>query len=535
MDKNPIRIKQMLSAATLLVLMFFTSAKVSSASPLPQAQFHTVQANEYWGSIAAAYGVPVELLWQANGVTNPTLLREGQRLFIPKTGYRPGESILVFDIAPNGSIWQAALQSGNMLSSLLLLNGLDSPAQAIGQQIYALNKQGSVAQIPSQPTPRPAPTAKATVPEPATSEPDATQPVVIEGALRRSRMGIQGHFSVPEGDLSKLLKLAKKAGFTWVKYQVDWSRTEYLPGRYSVELDQLDSFMQEATVRDYNVLLSIVKAPDWARNTTEEDGPPADYNAYNEFVKMIVLRYKYQIAAIEIWNEPNLRREWNGATLSGYEYVRLLAGAYGIIKSVYPEGDITVVSAGLAPTGINDGVSAVDDRRYLHQMYEAGLPNYADAVGIHPYSWANPPWLHCCNDPTGPPTHNNHPSFFFLDTIEDYRAIQATFGDSDRQLWATEFGWGTMDGLGLPIPEDAPFFAYVNQEQQAQYILEAFLMTQEWDYMGPMFLWNLNVAALDEFDHNQAGYSIILDIKQPRPAYTLLLETPKIEDHKDEK
>jgi hypothetical protein len=38
---------------------------------------------------------------------------------------------------------------------------------------------------------------------------------------------------------------------------------------------------------------------------------------------------------------------------------------------------------------------------YIHKaswgMYAAGVEQWADGIGIHPYSAANPPWSHCCN------------------------------------------------------------------------------------------------------------------------------------------
>jgi hypothetical protein len=322
--------------------------------------------------------------------------------------------------------------------------------------------------------------------------------------------------------------VAYQLQFTWVKVQVDWSIIEYAPDQYSIELDKLDAFMQDATTRELYILLSVVKAPDWARATVEEDGPPRDYQEYYDFLRFLIERYSYRINAMEVWNEPNLRREWNGAAMSGGEYVRLLSGAYQTIESMDPR--ITVISAGLAPTGVTNETS-IDDRLYLRQMYEAGLAANTDVVGIHPYGWANPPQLRCCNDPSGPPTHNNHPTFFFLNTIEDYRAIQTEFGDSSRQLWATEFGWGTMEGLSLPLPNDQPFFEFVNQEQQSRYIRDAYLMAQQWDFMGPMFLWNLNVATLDGYvDPNQAGYSILIDINHARAAYNVLRDTPKSDE-----
>jgi hypothetical protein len=295
-------------------------------------------------------------------------------------------------------------------------------------------------------------------------------------------------------------------------------------------LTALDLFVDDAYNRNLRVMLSVAKAPDWTRSTTEEDGPPVDYNTYYEFLKFLVQRYKFKLSAVEIWNEPNLGREWRGAPLSGSEYVRLLAGAYQTVKSAYPEGSIAVVSAGLAPTGVNDGVNAVDDRTYLRQMYQAGVASYADAIGIHPYSWGNPPWTRCCGNWGGAPSHNEHPTFFFLNTIEDYRSIQAEYGDSGRQLWATEFGWGTMDGLDRAFPPDAPFFSYVSADQQAQYILEAYRMAQEWDFMGPMILWNLNIASIPGSDDNQSGYSIMKQDEKPRPAYERLRDAPKTDE-----
>lgn len=523
-----------------ILFVVLTTAGLADASRIlaePDAQvgFHTVEDGDTWRSIAALYRTPVSQLWRSNGVTNPALLQAGQRLLIPTTSATAAPDVTGYTTTAGQSFWLAAIQSGVSASEILIINGLDSPTEAVGQQIFAPNNQGGVAQIPVPPTPLPTPVVETPPTEPQPTEititgAEGSLPIVRDAPLQRSLMGIQGHFSIPDDDRDAMLRMAKQAGFTWLKYQVDWSNTEYSPGKYSIELDKLDIFMHHARTKKFNILLSIAKAPDWARNTQEEDGPPVDYGAYNEFVKFIVLRYKQDIAAIEIWNEPNLGREWRGAELSGHEYVRLLAGAYDTIKSVYPEGNIVVISAGPAPTGINDGVDAVDDRVFLRQMYEAGLPQYADAVGVHPYSWANPPWIRCCGSPDGPPIYNDHPSFFFLNTIEDYRAIQAEYDDLDRQLWATEFGWGTTDGLGFPVPEEAPYFAYISGDQQARYIHDAFVMAQAWDFMGPMFLWNLNVAALRNFDNNQAAYSIVSGIYQPRAAYNVLKDAPKVDD-----
>lgn len=516
-------------AGAVLALAFLLT-QTAKALPGQQINFYTVQDDDSWTSIALRFGVTADDVWRANGVTNPTLLASGQRLYIPGSdAATPNAPTLVFEVGQSASMRQAAVASGNGFSSLLAFNGLSSSVAALGQTLYAPDRRDDiqVAAAPtSPPTPEPTPTSEE-------SEEEDDQPIEIpEGALLRSHFGVQGHFLIDDLRRERLLDLAAyNIEFGWIKQQVPWDQIEYGPDQYSdVMLESLDKFVDDAFNRRVNIMLSIVKAPDWARSTTEEDGPPINYDDYNDFVKFIVLRYKGKIDAIEVWNEPNLGREWRGAPLNGAEYVRLLAGAYNTIKTVYPEGDITVISAGLAPTGINDGVTAVDDRVYFRQMYEAGVQNWADAIGIHPYGWGNPPWTRCCGDWGGAPTHNDHRTFFFLDTIDDYRAIQAEYGDSDRQLWATEFGWGTMDGLDRPVPEDSPFFAYLDQGKQADYIVEAFRMGQEMDFMGPMILWNLNIAIFQGSDNSQSGYSILELQDRPREAFRRLRDTPKVDD-----
>src|SRR5262249_59496432 len=112
-----------------------------------------------------------------------------------------------------------------------------------------------------------------------------------------------------------------------------------------------------------------------ARKTNTEDGPPTDFNDYANFLTAIATRYKGRVLAYEIWDQPNIRRSWNGRPLSAASYVELLRVAYGAIKAVDP--GIVVVSAGLAPTGFNDGVNAISDRVFLRQAYTAGLASYS--------------------------------------------------------------------------------------------------------------------------------------------------------------
>jgi hypothetical protein len=100
----------------------------------------------------------------------------------------------------------------------------------------------------------------------------------------------------------------------------------------------------------------------------------------------------------------------------------------------------------------------------------------------------------------------------------------------NSKLWATEFGWGTYDGIltdgaDAPAPASAQQFGLINDEQQAQYTLRAIELMQSpplSDWVEVAFLWNLNYAVGRlpvENGQEQAGYSLLNVDGYPRLLY----------------
>ena len=149
------------------------------------------------------------------------------------------------------------------------------------------------------------------------------------------------------------------------------------------------------------------------------------------------------VDAVEVWNEPNLLREWYGTPMTG-EYL------YGLFQPRL-RGHPRVFARHHhyhSRARARRGLRRFHRRPlWLQQLYGAGLAQYGTyvAVGIHPYGWANTPDARCCANPSR--GWDNQPQFFFLDTIEDYRAIMVANGHGSAQLWTTEFGWATFEGL----------------------------------------------------------------------------------------
>ncbi len=311
----------------------------------------------------------------------------------------------------------------------------------------------------------------------------------------------------------------------WVKVQVSWKLYQPYPDAYAEDrFAELDALVEAAAANDIRVLLSVSKAPEWSRPTTEMDGPPADYALYNQFMNFLANRYKDRVAAYELWNEPNLQREWNGSPLNAADLTRLIAsGAAGVRAA---GSSATLISAAPATTGINDGLTAIDDRLFLRGMLDAGIAQVVDGIGVHPYGWANPPDSSFAAPDPSVPTHNDHPSFFFQDTIADYQAMLAEYG-AGSPLWVTEFGWGSFDQLsddeGDPArpPQGAEFMSDVTEWEQAVYLLRALELGAE-NSVGPMIIWNLNFGPLLGHEYSETGYSILRPDGTRRPAYRSL-------------
>lgn len=366
--------------------------------------------------------------------------------------------------------------------------------------------------------------------------------------LRRELMGIQAYAYLEIPNWWMMVDRAQFMGLGWIKTQVNWAEMEPEPGVFAAPFTVLRDNLIYAGQRGFQIMISVVNAPDWARPPEargNQDGPPADPQQLANFIGTLLDQWGTgYINAIEIWNEPNLLREWTGRPMTGSEYRRYFEPAYAAIRA--RSSEIVVITAGPAPAGDTPGGS-VNDRTWLRQLYASGLPTSDPnfAIGIHPYGWANPPDARCCASPSQ--GWDDQRFFFFLDNIADYRQIMIENGHENGRLWATEFGWATFQGLryrdhvsGPPaIPPADPGLGWMNlltEAQQAEYILRAFELAQTGElstFMGPMILWNLNFASLEGFVNenapslSDAGFSVLNSDWAPRPIYDLLQNSPR--------
>lgn len=385
-----------------------------------------------------------------------------------------------------------------------------------------------------------------TSPEPE-AIPDEQPPAPMPGP--DFAYGIEARFT--EGNAPELAAQLANLGVTWVKHEIFWRDLE--PQQGQIDFSALDALVSAAGANGLQILLTVTHAPDWARSFQLEDGPPDDYATFGAFMSAIAARYPGQISAYQIWNEPNLRRNWSSIEhpIDPNSYAQLLQVAYDAVKGA--DAGAQIISAGLAPTGLNDAfnapnpfnpetnrieVNAIDDRVFLDGLYQQGIAAAIDAIGVHPMGWANPPDSRCCDAAPGVESHFEASSLYFIETLEAYRAIMSQYGDSAKPLWVTKFGWGASEDLPPaqqprnPDPnvagdrgQDATniFITYTTLQAQADYIARAYAIGAEAGYIGPMFLYNFNGCQFPgNFGIESCYYSLISPNGAPRPAYQAL-------------
>jgi spore germination protein YaaH len=376
---------------------------------------------------------------------------------------------------------------------------------------------------PQPPTPTPAPTpTPRPVAEAAPAAP-AAQPAVASAVGNLPfDYGIQVD---PRGDKAANIGHVQGLGFRWVKLQMPWKDVEPSPGNY--QWGTWDDVIGAYSAAGIKVLLSIPKAPDWARPSNTDrsvEGPPADYATFASFLGQVATHFKGRVQAIEVWNEQNLWYEGGGSPMPPDQYVAMLGAAYQAIKAADPA--MIVVSGAPTPAG-DVGGKAIDDINYLNGMYAAGLKNVSDAIGAHPSGYNCPAtgdWQ-TITDPTATsfrgPFDNRHHSWCFRGTMEGYRNVMVANGDGSKTIWPTEFGWASSSN-------PAPGYEYARDntlQEQAQWTVEAYQQAKQWGWVGTMFLWNLDYGV------TAAGTELaqwgVLQPGGPAPIYPALAGMPK--------
>ncbi len=321
------------------------------------------------------------------------------------------------------------------------------------------------------------------------------------------------------------LTLAKDAGFTWVKQRFEWRYVEKTEAD-TFEWQEPDRVIDAINKNGLGIVARIDNQPEWARadGIFPASGPPDKNQDFTDFLKKFTQRYKGKVQAYEIWNEPNLSREWGNAAPSAQAYTELLRVSYETIKKNDPEA--IVISAGLSPTSEQTD-RARADVTFLREMYQAGAQQHFDMLGVHAPGFKAAPETDPAQIARDPALNNNDPSaeearrVYGFRHVEDMRAVMQEFNDGNKQISLMEMGW-TSD----PRPDSPYRWHAVSEQEKGEYLARAFTYAaQNWSpWIGHMTVIYLPDPGWTP-DMEQTHWGITNPDGTARPAYDALKAT----------
>ncbi len=324
------------------------------------------------------------------------------------------------------------------------------------------------------PTPTPLPT-----PVPVVSAPIVTtNPApVVSAPVPVGNISIELGGQVQEHSLSnpRAINAMRQAGMTWMKIQVKYSGSE-----------DLHSMIQQAHGQGFKILISAVGYP--------EDLARGGAAYVSDFAHWLGRVASWGADAIEVWNEPNLDREWPQGQISGTAYANMLRSAYQQIKNANP--NVLVISAAPAPTGTDLPGRVMPDNTWLRELVAAGGVDYMDCVGVHYNEGIVPP-----SQSTGDPRDNYYTRYFYSGMLIGYLSIIP-----DRPLCFTELGYVTSQGYG-PLPSGFAWGANTTVQQQADWLAQAAILASNSGSVRLFIVWNIDFTRYDS--DPQGGYAII--------------------------
>ncbi|MDZ4765546.1 MAG: hypothetical protein SGI73_13430 [Chloroflexota bacterium] len=377
---------------------------------------------------------------------------------------------------------------GNYAVNVEVIEGGTSRAQRAGAALAVFAPTLTPTPLPtSTPTPTPAPT----IPAPPQAVAAAANPIAPlqtggggaavrpgAGSIAGGSFEYGGHVTSTSSDVA--VGAMQRAGMRWMKEQI-----RYAPG---MDGSVADPIVAAAHNRGFKVLIGIVGYPG------DLAGGGAGYVA--GFAAFAAGVAGTGPDAIEIWNEPNIDREWPTGMISGSLYADLLRQSYQAIKNT--NGSVMVISAAPAPTGAEAAYpgQVMNDDRWLREVVAAGGMNYMDCVGAHYNEGIIAP-----SSRGGDPRDGYYTRYFF-GMLDTYWSITG----GARPICFTELGFLTPEGYG-GLPDYFAWAQNVTLAQQSAWLAEAAALASQSGRVRLMIIWNVDFTVWGS--DPMAGYAII--------------------------
>ncbi|MAS33096.1 MAG: hypothetical protein CL610_03755 [Anaerolineaceae bacterium] len=291
--------------------------------------------------------------------------------------------------------------------------------------------------------------------------PDLPDPVAGSAAVGGFELG--GHVLELNGNTVSLMQ---RAGMNWVKKQVEFKLGD--------DPSKAKGIIDQAKANGFKVLLGI----------KGDKAQMGDFNSYvNSFADFVGGVAALGADAIEVWNEPNIDREWPAGSINGNSYTQLLAPAFNAIKS--RNANTLVISGAPAPTGFfgaaGCGSGGCNDDVFMQQMAAAGAGQYLDCVGLHYNEGIVPPTQNS-GDPRG-----EYPTYYFGSMLA--RGYNPFGG---KPVCFTELGYLSGDGFSTAIPASFGWAGDTSVSEHANWLAGAATAAAQSGRVRLMIVWNVD-------------------------------------------
>jgi hypothetical protein len=288
-------------------------------------------------------------------------------------------------------------------------------------------------------------------------------PAPVAGSAALGGFELGGHVLELNGNTVSLMR---RSGMTWVKKQLEY--------RVGDDPSKAAGWINLAKANGFKILLGI----------KGDKNQMGDFNAYvSGFANFVGGVAALGADAIEVWNEPNIDREWPAGTINGAAYTQMLAPAFNAIKSRNP--NTIVISGAPAPTGFfgvaGCGSGGCNDDVFMQQMAQAGAAQYMDCVGLH-YNEGIVPPTQTSGDPRG-----EYPTYYFGSMLA--RGYNPFGG---KPVCFTELGYLSGEGFSTPIPAAFAWANNTSVAEQASWLAGAATAAAQSGRVRMMIVWNVD-------------------------------------------
>ena len=307
-------------------------------------------------------------------------------------------------------------------------------------------------------------------------------------------------------DFDRDLDMAKAAGMDTVRMDLGWSSLETAgKGQFTQwYVEKADTFFAHAAARGLRVVATLWATPCWASSApadVKQDCTgawwnrgvaayaPSDPADYADIAEWVTRRWGSRMAALEVWNEPNL---------SMFLKAPDPAAAYaGMLKAAYPR--IKTARPALKVLG---GALVYSDGTFLADLYDRlGIKGSFDALSYHPFQNRDPDEV----SGTGSAKWDYQRGTAWL------RQIMVDHGDSAKTLWITE--------VGFPTCTPGSHAWCQTLDKQAEYEVDALRIAREkWPFVRAVLIYNLRNKGTDP-DYYEHQMGLLHNDWSPKPAY----------------